>query len=196
MTKKLTPTRTVSAMDRLNEKQRLFVREYIKDMDAGKAAKRAGYSEKTAYSIGQRLTKNPIVIEAIAELMEERNQRLRVDSDWLLKRLVQEAQADIADLFNDDGSLLPAHDWPEIWRKGLVAGIDIDEIRSPSGTLIGHTKKLKLADRTKRLEMIGRHVDVQAFRDRVQHDVAPDLTAAIERGTQRVLEAAAKKALK
>ena len=42
----------------LNDRQQLFVTEYVKDMNATKAAERAGYSKRTAYSQGQRLLKN------------------------------------------------------------------------------------------------------------------------------------------
>ncbi|HUW18642.1 MAG TPA: terminase small subunit [Sedimentisphaerales bacterium] len=52
-------------MTRLNNKQKAFCREYIKDWNATKAAKRTGYSPKTAYSQGQRLLKN---VEVRAEI--------------------------------------------------------------------------------------------------------------------------------
>lgn len=50
----------------LTDKQQAFCREYIKDFNATQAAKRAGYSEKTAYSQGQRLLKKA---EAKAEII-------------------------------------------------------------------------------------------------------------------------------
>jgi phage terminase small subunit len=49
----------------LNNKQKKFVEEYLKSMNATKAAKNSGYSEKTAYSIGQRLLKNVEIQAAI-----------------------------------------------------------------------------------------------------------------------------------
>ena len=42
----------------LNDKQRRFVNEYLIDLNATQAAIRAGYSQKTAYSHGERLLKN------------------------------------------------------------------------------------------------------------------------------------------
>ena len=53
----------------LNDRQQLFVTEYVKDMNATKAAERAGYSKKTAYSQGQRLLKNVEIKKAIDELL-------------------------------------------------------------------------------------------------------------------------------
>ena len=53
----------------LNDRQQLFVTEYVKDMNATKAAERAGYSKRTAYSQGQRLLKNVEIKNAVDELL-------------------------------------------------------------------------------------------------------------------------------
>jgi phage terminase small subunit len=51
----------------LNAKRAAFVREYLKDLNATQAAIRAGYSAKTAYSIGGRLLKEVEVAQAISK---------------------------------------------------------------------------------------------------------------------------------
>lgn len=61
-------------MAELNEKQKRFCHEYIKDRNATKAAIRAGYAEKTAYSQGQRLLKKVEASAYIAELAAEAKQ--------------------------------------------------------------------------------------------------------------------------
>ena len=53
----------------LNDRQQLFVTEYVKDMNATKAAERAGYSKRTAYSQGQRLLKNVEIKKAVDKLL-------------------------------------------------------------------------------------------------------------------------------
>jgi Terminase small subunit. len=63
-------------------------------------------------------------------------------------------------------------DWPLIWRQGLVAGVEaIEEFETIDGErrTIGMVRKIKLSDRIKRIELIGKHVDVQAFKDQVEH---------------------------
>ena len=55
----------------LNDRQQLFVTEYVKDMNATKAAERAGYSKRTAYSQGQRLLKNVEIKNAVDKLLLE-----------------------------------------------------------------------------------------------------------------------------
>lgn len=55
----------------MNERQKRFVAEYIKDYNATQAAIRAGYSERTAYSQGNRLLKNVEIKKAIKKLQNE-----------------------------------------------------------------------------------------------------------------------------
>lgn len=52
----------------LNEKQKAFCEHYAACLNATEAAKRAGYSEKTSYSIGQRLLKNVEIQNYIQQL--------------------------------------------------------------------------------------------------------------------------------
>ena len=72
----------------LNEKQKRFAQEYLKDPNATQAAKRAGYSEKTAYSQGQRLLKHAEVAEAISKAVEKRAAKAEIDADGLLKEVI------------------------------------------------------------------------------------------------------------
>ena len=147
----------------LTAKQSIFVCEYLIDLNATQAAIRAGYSKKTAKSQGQRLLTNEDVRRQIDLLIAKRVERTQIDADWVLKRLTAEAEADIAELYDDNGTIKKAKDWPEIWRKGLVSGVDTTI--TENGTIT----KLRLSDRIKRIELIGRHTDVQAFRDNIQH---------------------------
>ena len=56
----------------MTDKQELFIQEYLIDFNATRAAKKAGYSEKTAYSQGQRLLKHVEVKNKITSLKQER----------------------------------------------------------------------------------------------------------------------------
>ncbi|MBT8411783.1 MAG: terminase small subunit [Octadecabacter sp.] len=151
---------------KLTAKQARFVEEYLIDLNATQAAIRAGYSKKTADQQAHHLLKKSQVAKALSEAKAKRSERTKIDADWVLSRLGDEVDADLADLYTQDGALRPVHEWPLIWRKGLVAGLDVEEIAT-DGVVIGHVRKLKLSDRVKRLEMIGKHVEVQAFREQV-----------------------------
>ncbi len=73
-------------------KQNVFVQEYLKDMNATQAAIRAGYSQHTAYSIGQRLLRNVEVSNAINSAMSERSERTALNADYVLQNLHEIAQ--------------------------------------------------------------------------------------------------------
>lgn len=145
-----------------------FVEEYLIDLNATQAATRAGY--KQPHVQGPRLLDNVGVKAAISAAQEKRSKRLQVDSDWVLRRLAMEAEADLADLYDENGNLRPVADWPLIWRQGLVAGIDTAEERD-GDSVVADIRKVKLSDRIKRIELIGKHVNVQAFRDQIDHKV-------------------------
>jgi len=156
---------------KLTPKQTLFVDEYLIDLNATQAAIRAGYSPKTAEVQGSRLLSNAKVAEAVDAKKIERSEKTGVDASWVLERLALEVNADLADLYEDNGTLKPIHDWPEIWRKGLVSGIDVvQEYETVDGkkTHIGSVTKLKISERVKRIELIGKHVVVQAFNDKLE----------------------------
>jgi phage terminase small subunit len=61
--------------------QRLFVAEYLIDHNAAAAARRAGYSERTARKIGQENLTKPDIRAAIEKATEERLARLGVRAD-------------------------------------------------------------------------------------------------------------------
>jgi phage terminase small subunit len=69
---------------RLNLRQRAFVCEYLIDLNATQAALRAGYSQKTAGSLGHELLKKPEIEAAISEAMKDRQQRTLITADKVL----------------------------------------------------------------------------------------------------------------
>ncbi|RYE42642.1 MAG: terminase small subunit [Hyphomicrobiales bacterium] len=157
----------------LTAKQQRFVAEYLIDLNASQAAIRAGYSAKTAYSVGHENLKKPEIQVEIQAAMKARSERTEINADWVLTRLARDATADLADLYSECGTLKPVHEWPMAWRTGLVAGIETVQERNgedPDGNLVYATvRKVKLLDRTKLVELIGKHVDVGAFKDKVEH---------------------------
>ena len=66
-------------MEKLTAKQARFVSEYIIDFNATQAAVRAGYSEKTAYSIGTENLRKPEIEKAIKK---HQGQSLKAQRDY------------------------------------------------------------------------------------------------------------------
>lgn len=167
---------TPPAEKRLTAKEFRFCEEYLVDFNGTQAAIRAGYSAKTAAQIAYENLRKPHIARCITEMMKERSRATRWDAQKLLQRLGDELDADLNDIHHPDGSLKPVADWPLVFRQGLVEGLKIREELTPDGELItARIVEYKTASRTKLKEMIGKHVDVQAFKERVEHDVAPPL---------------------
>ncbi len=165
--------------------QERFCQEYIKDLNAAQAAGRAGSKAENLSVAGSEFLANPKVQVEISRLKAERAARTKIDADWLLKRLAAEAEADVADLYDEHGNLLPVQDWPNIWRKGLVQGIDIEVLKNDEGEGGAIVKKIRVSDRVKRLEMIGKHIAVQAFQENVNHTGLDALAERLERASRR-----------
>lgn len=158
----------------LTAKRQAFVFEYLadKDLNQTQAAIRAGYAVKGAKDQAYNLMQNPEVAAAIAAGMEARNKRLQVDADYVLKRLTAIDQMDLAEIHGDDGKLLPIRQWPLIWRQ-MVKEVDMK------------TGKVKFHDKLRALELIGKHVDVNAFRENVAVDVTHTLSERMAKARER-----------
>lgn len=73
--------------NKMTEKQKRFCDEYLIDLNATQAAIRAGYSKKTAYSIGQENLKKPDLKKYIDDRMAEKEKELIADQDEVLRYL-------------------------------------------------------------------------------------------------------------
>lgn len=82
---------------KLSPKQDRFCKEYLVDFNATQAAIRAGYSQKTAYSIGQENLKKPEVQARIAELVAEKESALICSADEALQLVSEIARGQTTD---------------------------------------------------------------------------------------------------
>ena len=171
----------------LTAKQQQFVEQYLIDLNATQAAIRAGYSKDWARQIAAENMSKPVIVDAIAEAKAKRSAETGVDSAWVLKRLALEAEADLADLYDENGNLKAVSEWPLIWRQGIVAGVETVREVGSDGEEISSVDKVRLSDRIKRIELIGKHVGVQAFKDRIEHDVTDGLAEALRKARERAI---------
>ncbi|WP_110708514.1 terminase small subunit [Salinicola sp. CR57] len=161
-------TKTATEAVELTARQSRFVEEYLIDLNAKQAAIRAGYAERSAEVTASRLLSNAKVAAAIRERMSARSERTKIDADYVLHRLVEIDQMDVLDILAEDGSIKPISEWPSSWRR-YVAGMDIAELWEGHGEdreQVGLLKKIKWPDKVKNLELLGKHVEVQAWRER------------------------------
>lgn len=126
----------------LTNKQLAFCHAYIKDRNATNAAKSAGYSAKSAESLGCNLLKHPKVAAKIASLSRPIEKKSQLTAERVVAELSNLAFLDPASMFDESGNLLSINEMPEATRRA-IAGIEIGE----KGT------KLKLSSKLGSLEL-------------------------------------------
>ncbi|EKI3230567.1 terminase small subunit [Salmonella enterica] len=182
------PKRKSTQYKPLTAMQEAYAQEYTKcPENQTQAAINAGFSPKSAHVKASTMMRDERIQKRIAELMEERNKRLRVSADYVLLRLVEIDQMDVIDILNDDGTLKPIREWPKIWRTTL-SGFDLSStiMNMNEDSIETILKKIKWPDKVKNLELIGKHVDVNAFRERLEIDVKMTIAEKMAKARKRV----------
>jgi len=156
---------------KLTANQQAFVQEYLIDLNATQAAIRAGYSEATAYSIGNELLKKPEIQETLQKAMKDREQRVEITQDRVLKEYARLGFFDPRKLFNSDGSPREIQDLDDD-TASVLAGLDVMEVYEGTGEsrrFVGYSKKYKLADKKGALDSIAKHLGM--FTDKSEINV-------------------------
>ena len=120
----------------MTEKQNQFCEEYLKDFNATKAAKRAGYSEKTAYSIGNENLKKPEIQNQINNRKAEITNQNRITINSLIEDVSNIKNKCIYEKF-DPGNALKACELlskfliqEEIQQKKYVSSLTDSELEA------------------------------------------------------------------
>ena len=138
-----------------------FCHEYLKTLSPSEAGKATGYKNRqNAWDVLQR----DDVQERIAYLNTQRMNRVDVDADYVLKRLVEIDQMDVIDILDDKLQMKALKDWPPVWRQ-FINNVESVELSDGEGWL----KKIKWPDKVKNLELLGKHIAVSAFKESVEH---------------------------
>ncbi len=137
---------TSNGVGKLTDKQKRFVEEYLVDLNATQAAIRAGYSEQTGYSIGQRLLKKVEVQEAIQQAQNKRSERTQITQDEVIRLLIENVDISM-------GKKATVITIPSKSENGEVMGNDVAQfVYEPSAA-------------NKALELLGKHLGI--FKDGV-----------------------------
>lgn len=187
------PKRKSTQYKPLTAMQEAYAQEYTKcPENQTQAAINAGFSPNTAAVKASVMMRDERIQKRIAELMEERNKRLRVSADYVLLHLVEIDQMDVIDILNDDMSIKPVSEWPKVWRQYLTGFelADMFEGRGDEKELVGILKKIKWPDKVKNLELIGKHVDVNAFKERLEVSGTVTIADRMAKARRRVKEQA------
>lgn len=145
----------------MTDKQKIFADEYLIDLNATRAYKVAYphvKNDKTAAAAAARLLRNVKVQKYIEERMQDRQKRTEITQDRVLQELAAIAfsrATDFVQIVNDRVILTDTSKLSEI------------QIRAIAGIKEGKNGiELKLNDKEKALELLGRHLGM--FKDRVE----------------------------
>lgn len=141
--------------------QAAFVNHYVVEKNATEAAKKAGYSEKTASQLGYQLLQIPSVRAAISEVFSRQNERLELRADRVLlelKRLAFGRLKDVAEYSDNTIELLSSQNLDDD-AAALMKSITISRSESSgeSGDSTSYSLSFAMHDKTKALEMLAKH---------------------------------------
>jgi phage terminase small subunit len=109
----------------LNDKQRVYVAEYLRKLNGTAAAEAAGFSKKSAEDRSKDLQRNPKVRAAIEHGLAEREQECKDKAVEAMEHAYCLATVDIGDLYDAEGNLLPLHQMPKAARVA-IASIEVE----------------------------------------------------------------------
>jgi phage terminase small subunit len=171
----------------VHQRRTRFIKEYLLDQNATRAAKAAGYSEHTANEQGARLLANVSIREEINRRNSELNQKMDLTVERIKLEIARLCYYNTADYFNPDGSAKQISELSEDAARA-IAGFEMAELYEGSGEKrekAGYIKKFKLADKNKALETAARCLKMLTERIEVtgMDAIAEELTKSRKRVT-------------
>lgn len=154
----------------MNARHARFVAEYRKDLNATKAYIRAGYSKVGAAQSAAKLLTNPKIAAALKQSTEIQLERADLSATRTLEEMRRLAFSNVQDLFDERGDLRPIH---ELTREqaACIASVEVIMKNATAGDgKIDRILKLKMWDKPKVMEMLGKHFALLTERVRIEAD--------------------------
>jgi phage terminase small subunit len=151
---------------KLTPRQAVFAAEYQIDFNATRAAIASGFEAASAHVTGARLLRNAKVAAAIADSQARRMQKLDCTVETLVQELMKVAIYDPGKLYDDNGERIPVHRLDPDTRAA-VAAVEDETVDGP-GRVRTLTQKLKMADKIRAIELLGKYRKM--FTDRIEHE--------------------------
>lgn len=172
---------------KLTPQQTRFVQEYLVDLNAAQAYRRAGYRAKgrSADNSASRLLANVGIQTAIQNAMKKREERTHITQDRVLEELARIAFFDLRTLYRTDGSLKAMHELDDT-AGAVLAGVDVVETAgnarvSAEGGIehqAEYVKKVKIPDKVGALGLAMRHLGMLKDKTEITGKDGKDLVAS------------------
>ena len=148
-----------------------FVDEWLIDFNGTQAAIRAGYSERSARSIAGRLLTKDNIQREISRRQKDLQRRTEVSQERVVKELARVAFADATDYVQVETRTVEKNDGTELSYQTVTltetAELSADQRAAIAGIKQGaNGVEVKLHDKIKALELLGRHIGM--FNDKIE----------------------------
>jgi len=154
----------------LTAKKQRFVAEFLVDMNGSAAARRVGYSERSARVIAQRLMRDPAVLDAIAQARTKIAAKLEVTAERVLAEIAKMGFANMMDYITVTPAGDAVIDFTALDRDKAAAiqEVTVDEYTEGRGDDARNVKRVrfKLADKRASLELLGKNL--RLFTEKVE----------------------------
>lgn len=164
-------------MAKLTAKQEVFVNEYMVDLNATQAAIRAGYSPATAKEIGAQNLSKLNIRARIDQALAERAARTGVNADRVIRELARIAFVNAPDIINFDDATIK--DDANRDDTAAIASVKVKTIPTEEGE--GIEREIRLADKLKALELLGKHLGMFTDNIRMSGDMGVTIVNDIPR---------------
>jgi len=161
----------------LSIRRERFVKEFVADGNAARAARDAGYAKKGASARGRKLLRDPEVAAAVAQAQAELIAKLNISAEQVLRELGRIAFADMRKIFDTEGNLLH----PRFMDDDTAAAIAEVEVSKKAGGESVH--KVKRVDKKGALDSLARALGM--FRDKVEGGEADNLAERLDAARKR-----------
>lgn len=144
----------------LNARQLLFCTEYVKHLNASKAAVDAGYSEKTADQTASRLLRNVKISKYVSSIKGKQLNNNLVTAEKIIKELATLGFASIKDFLNIDvDGNVTIKELAEMTNAGAIKSIKVQRLTN-DGMDYGSITEIRFHDKIKALELLGKHLAI------------------------------------
>lgn len=163
--------------DVLNDQVIRFCDNYLIHFNASRAAEQAGYSPKTSAQQASRLLTKVKVQEYLQSRKEKIAEKLQYSQERTMLEIARVAFGDVRKLFTVDGALRPITELDDD-TAAIVSSVEVQEeevtardIEVEEKIVAGTTKKVKLWDKMKGLEMLAKHYKIYDDGPKVTNNV-------------------------
>ncbi len=173
----------------LSAKQRRFVDEYLVDMNASAAARRAGYRDRSADQHGYFLTHRPNVAAVVEARLRERRERMAVTTERVIRELARIAFADVGRIMTWSGKDMTMNPSEQLSEDDRAAIAELTVVTRKNGDVAA---RVVLHDKERALEALCRFLGLFGPRAAYQTGVLESPSVAAARIRAMILERHAK----